>query len=637
MMAAAETARRPMLEYALEYLSLGYPIFPVCSPRMGRHQHRVNGKLQDCPPDKRGKTPMTRWKDYQEELPSADEVGLWWRRWPDANIGMATGELSGVIVLDCDSGEARQLALEKGGLEKAPAVWTGTPGGIHFWMAHPGYPVKNFVKEIQGTDFRGDGGYVLLPPSLHYKGATYRWNEHTVGSKPAPVPDWLAPLFQAKTANSSSDGIVGDPLDVEEMLQGFPDGKRDTGLFKLACRFRHDDQPLAYAEAMIQVAARNCDPSFDVDEAVEKVRYVYGKYPAGNVGPQVEAEGFFSPPGAPPQPAAEPPPAVFLRPISELLAMPEVEPDWLVDQLFTVGSNGWVAAEPKVGKSWTVLELVYSLSTGMPFLGKFAVKQPRRVIYIQEEDSLQRVLRRFKKIIKGDPIRQNPPDEYLKWSIRAGFKLDNPAWLEVLRGELANFPAEVVVLDVFNMMHGLEENKQSDMTAILNTLMQLNKEFGCAFIIVHHNRKPQAGSEARANQMIRGSGVLAGWGECSLYLRRSKEKDTIIVTPESKDAPEMDDFTIMLRDTDNGGIVLDLGTVEAESRLSASDSDTIDAVQSVTDCGVAATVQTVAKHLDKDRTTVQKRLTRLVEAGYLTATAISSTNNPTKIYEVISR
>jgi hypothetical protein len=185
------------------------------------------------------------------------------------------------------------------------------------------------------------------------------------------------------------------------------------------------------------------------------------------------------------------------------------------------------------------------------------------------------------------------------------------------------------------MLHGLEENKQSDMTAILNTLMQLNKEFGCSFIIVHHNRKPQAGSEARANQMIRGSGVLAGWGECSLYLRRSKDKDTIIVTPESKDAPEMDDFTIALTDTENGGIFLQMGDVEPESQLSPSDSDTIDAVQTISDRGIAATVQAVAKHLGKDRTTVQKRLTRLVEAGYLTSTAISSTSYPTKIYEVV--
>jgi hypothetical protein len=341
-------------------------------------------------------------------------------------------------------------------------------------------------------------------------------------------------------------------------------------------------------------------------------------------------------PGMVPQMVSEPPPvpAMFFRPISELLAMPEVEPDWMVDQLFTVGSNGWVAAEPKVGKSWVVLELAYALSTGMPFLGRFSIKQPRRVLYVQEEDSLQRVLRRLKKIIKGDRSRPTPSDEFWRWSIRSGFKLDSLTWLEMLRQEIISFKAEVIILDVFNRLHGSDENKQAEMTAILNNLTRLTNDYGCAFIIVHHNRKSQQGDESRANQKIRGSGVLAGWSECSLYLRRSKEKDSIIVTPESKDAPEMDDFMVQLQDQDNGGIFLQVGEVEQEARLSRGDADALSAVRMVSAGGVGATVQAIAKELDKDRTTVQKRLTRLVEAGYLTSYPISDAPKATQIYEV---
>ena len=95
-MAAANPDSRPMIDNALEYLSLGYPVFPVCSPLMGAHQHRIAGQMRDCPADKRGKTPMTSWKLYQVELPTADDVRAWWRRWPTANVGMATGALAGV-------------------------------------------------------------------------------------------------------------------------------------------------------------------------------------------------------------------------------------------------------------------------------------------------------------------------------------------------------------------------------------------------------------------------------------------------------------------------------------------------------------------------------------------------------------
>ncbi len=636
-MAAPGPAKKPMLDYALEYLSMGYPVFPVCSPLMGVHQHRINGKLHDCPPEKRGKNPMTRWKQCQDELPSKADVAGWWSRWPAANIGMATGKLSGVIVLDCDSGEARQDALERGGLEKTPAVWTGTPGGIHFWIEHPGYDVRNFVREIEGTDFRGDGGYVLLPPSVHRNhGAVYRWNEHTVGRKLARVPDWLAACFKAKTSpTASGGGFMGDVLDVEASLQGFDRGERDNGLFKLACRFRHDDQPIGYAEMMIAVAAQNCRPPFDADEAIEKVRYVYQKYEVGDVGPTVVEDEYFSPPGGTlPGPAPDPPAAIFSRPISELLSQPDVDPDWMVDQLFTVGSNGWVAAEPKVGKSWVVLELTYALSTGSPFLGRFAVKQPRRVLYIQEEDTETRVKRRLKRLIQGDATRRPPSDEYFRYVIRLGFKLDSLPWMEALRQDIEIHKPEIVVMDVFNRLHGADENNQKEMTALLNQLIRLNNQYGCSFLLVHHNKKAQAGLDVRANQMIRGSGVLAGWAECSLYLRRSKDKDTIIVTPESKDAPEMDDFTVVLQDQDNGGIFLQVGDAEPVSRMSKADIEAIDAVRSISARGIGATVQAVAAALDKDRTTVQRRLTRLVEAGYLTSYAISDAPKATHIYEV---
>jgi len=581
--------------------------------------------------------PMVAWAPYQDRLPTETEVRMWWARWPKANIGFATGALSGVFVLDADGTEARKECLRLGGIDRTRAVWTGKSGGAHFHLVYPGGDVRNFARKLPGTDGRGQGGYALLPPSLHASGATYRWVEGTRELPLAPVPDWLEQLFQdkAKGGAGTAGEWSGEPINVDEMLQGFGQGERDNGLFKLACRFRHDDQPRDYAEAMIQVAAQNCRPPFDADEAVAKVRYVYGKYPPGNVGPTLEDNGWFSPNPAPEKPADVPVPVVFSRPISELLSQPDVDPDWMVDQLFTVGSNGWVAAEPKVGKSWVVLELAYALTTGSAFLGRFAVKQRRRVLYIQEEDTATRVKRRLKRLIQGDALREPPRDEFFRYVIRMGFKLDSAAWMEALRLDIiANMP-EVVIMDVFNRLHGADENNQKEMTALLNRLIALNNEYGCSFLIVHHNKKAQQGVDVRANQMIRGSGVLAGWAECSLYLRRAKEKNTIVVTPESKDAPEMDDFTVVLTDTENGGMFLQMGEAKPVARMSRGDTDTIEAVRAITDRGIGATVQAVATELDKDRTTVQKRLTRLTEDGYLVASSISSSANPTKIYKVV--
>ena len=94
-----------MLEHALQMLQLGYPVFPVCSPAMGQHRHRNAACTSP------GKRPLIAWEPYQTRLPTVNEVRDWWGRWPAANIGMPTGRLSGVVVLDADSGDAKKLEI----------------------------------------------------------------------------------------------------------------------------------------------------------------------------------------------------------------------------------------------------------------------------------------------------------------------------------------------------------------------------------------------------------------------------------------------------------------------------------------------------------------------------------------------
>jgi hypothetical protein len=498
-----------MVEYALEYLGMGYPVFPVCSPLMGLHQHRRNGKLADCPPDKRGKYPMTSWKDCQTELPSADEVRSWWRRWPLANIGMATGRLPGIVVLDCDSGEARRLALERGGLERTPAVWTGTPGGTHFWMAHPGYDVRNFAKEIPGTDFRGDGGYVLLPPSLHHKGARYRWVENTVGMDLAPVPDWLDHLFQAKAAPAAG-GVVGEPLDVDAMLQGFPEGERDTGIFKLACRFRQEDQPQAYAEALIQVAAKNCRPAFDADEAVAKVRYVYGKYEAGGISPTVEMTeaDWFRPDGG----TAE---AVIghaesdneaerwkVYDAADFLALEYPVVQWRIQGflrdraiLFNFGAPGSI-------KTYIATDGALAVATGGLFLGEYQCGQGR--VLIVQEDTLDSD---FQQAYLGPLVRARGIDPedlrgHLFVAPPGGMTLGVPERVQELCRWLEEYKPDLLIMDAFYLMHD-GEGYGKDLGPIMKRLKAIRGAYNCAIWVIDHDRKGKAEGSSSENPIDR--------------------------------------------------------------------------------------------------------------------------------------
>ena len=121
----------------------------------------------------------------------------WFRACPDAGIGIVTGTISGLVVLDVDVRHGGDVALQQlerdhGRLPRTVECQTGG-GGRHLYVAHPAALVRNQVGLAPGIDIRADGGYVVAQPSLHASGLRYVWVD---GGTPddiavAPLPDWL--------------------------------------------------------------------------------------------------------------------------------------------------------------------------------------------------------------------------------------------------------------------------------------------------------------------------------------------------------------------------------------------------------------------------------------------------------------
>ena len=157
---------------AQQYAARGWAVLPLhsadpgcCScgeagcESPGKHPRTVHG-VKDATTDER-------------------TVREWWVRWPQANVGIATGRASGLVVLDVDRARGGQASLELlraecPDLQKAPTVETGG-GGIHLYFAHADGHIPNKVDFLPGLDIRGDGGYVVAPPSRHKSGRTYQW------------------------------------------------------------------------------------------------------------------------------------------------------------------------------------------------------------------------------------------------------------------------------------------------------------------------------------------------------------------------------------------------------------------------------------------------------------------------------
>lgn len=240
----------PLPRAAVEYGRMGWRIFPLWPV----------GEGQD------GKKPLVKWKE--EATNDDDQIRAWWRRWPNANIGLVTGE--SVWVLDVD--KKRDGLINIGLLESQHSETltemtlrqrTGG-GGFHLlWTMPQGRGVRSTSDDaalLPGLDTRGGGGYIVLSPSTHSSGRKYQWEHITL---PVPAPEWLLELVMAPTAEEvKARGYVpsGNVWRGGDIL----DGRRTNVLFSTAC----SQLALAVPEAQIRenIHALNhqyCRPRLD--------------------------------------------------------------------------------------------------------------------------------------------------------------------------------------------------------------------------------------------------------------------------------------------------------------------------------------------------------------------------------------
>ena len=239
------------LDAALMHLRAGKPVFIV---------------------DRATKKPLVAWKDYQDRLPTEREVKIWWTQYPDANMGMATGHLAGVVVIDCDSEAATNRFIDEHP-EAKDTLQVQTGRGRHFYFEFE-EGIRNDAGTLLGAgiDIRGEGGFVILPPSIHSNGKAYQWFNK---NKPIPLPTGLKEVLVSRNRTGGPGVMVAETrherFNTAQALAGVPEGQRDETLFKLARKLRNANIPRDMAERLIQEAAQNCQPPFPGSVALEKV------------------------------------------------------------------------------------------------------------------------------------------------------------------------------------------------------------------------------------------------------------------------------------------------------------------------------------------------------------------------------
>lgn len=229
------------------------------------------------PVEPRGKRPIVAWTKFQSRQATPQEVERWFRAARTPNLGVVTGAVSNLVVIDVDvqhggSQSLARLELEHGNLPDTVEARTGG-GGRHLYFSHPGGVVHNRVGLAPGLDVRGDGGCIVAPPSVHPSGQRYAW---IPGHAPdeialATLPAWLLHLARPPAARP------GHPLSHWRKLtrEGVAEGSRNDTLASLAGHLlRQGVDPEVVLELLLawnRVRCRPPLPDAEVAQVVESI------------------------------------------------------------------------------------------------------------------------------------------------------------------------------------------------------------------------------------------------------------------------------------------------------------------------------------------------------------------------------
>lgn len=208
------------VDWALLYMRRGLNVMPL----RGKYVKAVELEAKK----EEAKRPLLEtWERYQTHRVTEQEVRAWWETWPDADIGIITGPVSGRFVLDVDE-EKGQRSLQGKIVPTTQTVKTKRGFHYHFSWNSSLIGLATTKKKIYpGLDIRGEGGYVVAPPSTGVAAPPYVWLRDLT-TPLAQIPEWLVKLVKAETYDTDNLG---------DLNAGATRGNRHDTLVRLVSGF----------------------------------------------------------------------------------------------------------------------------------------------------------------------------------------------------------------------------------------------------------------------------------------------------------------------------------------------------------------------------------------------------------------
>ena len=455
-----------MLEAALEYAGEGFAVFPL--------------KVKD-------KIPATA-DGFKSATTDEHTIRRWWNQNPDFNIGIATGAVSGgLVVIDIDnghggdgSGSIRDWERANEQLPDTVTCLTGS-GGVHYYYKFTeGY--RNTAGLLDSVDIRADGGYVVAPPSVHPNGQLYEWEvEHS--PEDIQIPRDAAPV---KKLLHSRKKKTPEPKH-QPVANAIQTGTRVDSLVQLIGSMKRSGVlDASIKQAVMSENLLRCDPPLTQEELAQEV------FPALTRN----------------WPAEDPYTAVSLPEPYVLSSVweepPKIAPP-LIEDVLRQGHKMIISAPSKAGKSFALMELAFAIAEGMNWLGSKC--RQGRVLYINMEIDDPSFINRFKAVYDGfGKGNDHHTNNITIWGLR-GFSMPLAKLAPMIIRKAGTDYAAIIIDPLYKVMEG-DENSNSDVALMVSQFDKIAKETGASVIYAHHFAKGTGGDRAAIDRGA-GAGTFA--------------------------------------------------------------------------------------------------------------------------------
>ena len=276
---------------------------------------------------------------------------------------------------------------------------------------------------------------------------------------------------------------------------------------------------------------------------------------------------------------------------------------WLVDSLIPSVGCGFLAAVPKIGKTWLALDLAIAVAAGEEYLGRQT--QIGNALYIGGEGGHQHLQRRLAMLVRGRSLQHSAFAERLLIGMNPRIRLDRPNGVQALRSEIERTKPSLLILDPLTRFHEARENERDSIEPVLSRLRQISEDYGLFILVIHHAPKPR---KDIPYDPLRGTSAMRAWHDSLIWLER--KGDAVLLHAELRDAEEPPMIGVHLG-VEEGQAKLDLYVPEIDDK---ADEELMIQIEEMLQDGPLP-VHEIAKLAKKRKAKVAQLVSQMAQLG----------------------